>query len=185
MLNYSSVDGQQVSSDGEEAGPYSGVESPFQSVGLVHLLPPLPVEANYKAFHVANRAMLGAQVAVAAQRDVVAVDGNDAVQHVVLRSNLSQHGIAHAGRYGFDHQCLVAIVFKKRTHRKAAQSQGDRVAFVHQLHNLGQELGIGKLNLFYLDMVLWHTMAASLSGLQCMVKMGVVSTTRVTVSQMS
>ena len=79
---------QQVTAQGQQSGPDPGVDAPLAPVGAVELVAALAVEADSCGLDIAETTVLDADVAVAAQRDTVSLDADDAVEDVVPGCNL-------------------------------------------------------------------------------------------------
>ena len=101
------------------------------------------------AAYVCQRTLLGAEIAVAAQRHLVAVDIHDAVQHVRLRTYLCQHSVAATHGGVFAEYRFVASVFEERAHAEAFQFEGDGVPLVYHLHEVRYQLCIVVLSYFF------------------------------------
>jgi len=69
------------------------------------------------------------------------------VQDIVSGRIFCQDRIAHFYGRRLHQKSLVTVVLEERSHGKATQSQCDRMAFVQHFDHLGEEVGIGELNL--------------------------------------
>ena len=77
--------------------------------------------------------------------------------------------------------------FDEETCKKIVENSMDYysdVFLLEEFNDVGKEFGILHLECLYLAIVEWHRRAASASGRQCRVNIGVVSIMRVMVSQM-
>ena len=150
-------------------------------IGAVESGSALAVESYDSCFHIAHLTVLVAQITVATKHHIVAVNLYDSVKNEVQRIGLGKHRVAHLGVHGLCEQCLVAPVLEERPHAEALQRQRNRVPLVNHLYDFGNQYGVAELLFCYFDISLWHTIADSLSGRQCRMKIPVVSTILVTV----
>lgn len=87
--------------------------------------------------------MLCADVTVATQRDVVAIEGYDAMKHEVSWLYLCEDRETDAQLMDGCEVCLIAHVDDEGTHAVALEGEGDGVTFVDETYYLGEEYGIG------------------------------------------
>lgn len=121
--------------------------------------------------------MLRCQISVAEQSDVISRYLYYAVHHIHANRQECQNHITTSQTvyiHTVEHT-LVSVTLKKRAHAIAFQRQGDSMPLAYQLHQFRYESAIGQNQI--LLTCLWHIIAASSSGRQCMVYTGMYEIT--------
>lgn len=86
------------------------------------------------------------QIAVTHQRYRFALQGVDAVQDIMLRSNLCQHDIADLQRIRAYECHVVRAAFDIRPHAYTCRREYDLLAFVYQSGYLGDKYFVRQLH---------------------------------------
>ena len=105
---------------------------------------PLAVKACGCPVYVICLARFSGEVAVAAQCDVVAADGNDSVQHIVLGGCLGQYYVMFLDMGKFLQHSFVSPIFEQWANARPIHMQCHAMSLVEQL-----------LYLWYYDVV-WN-----------------------------
>ena len=86
------------------------------------------------------RAMLRAEeVAVAHEGQIVALQGIDAVQNVMLRLNLGEDYVTHLQCVGLNERDIIHAAFDERAHAYAGGRKHDLLAFGYEARDLGDK----------------------------------------------
>lgn len=78
-------------------------------------------------------------IAVAHEGDLLAVEGDDAVEDILAGRNLCQHGITFVNMGDSCKNNTVATVLKERAHAVAPHMQGSGMSFSEELAHFGKE----------------------------------------------
>ena len=86
---------------------------------------------------------LTVQVTIAHEGDLLTLHGINAMEHISLVGNLSQHNISDLQLFGTDERDAVAAPLNERTHAHASRRETHLPAFGYKAGNLGDEYLIG------------------------------------------
>lgn len=89
---------------------------------------------------------LTADIAVAHERDMLAADSVDAVQHIAPVSQFGKDDIPHLQLLGTDERDRVAASLDERAHAHTRRRELYLLAFCHKAGNLGDEDLVGELH---------------------------------------
>ena len=84
--------------------------------------------------------MFDIHVAVASQRDLVAVDSHDAVEDIFVWRDFSKHGVAYRRFRTTAQQGFVALMAEEGAHTVAFQGQSDGLSHIDVSYHLGEEI---------------------------------------------
>ena len=144
---HAAVQRQQIAAHGVEVHPEIRVDAPLECSERLHFFAPLAHEARRDAHHILHAAVLRADgVAVAFEREAVALAAHEAMQHVNAFRHLCQYHIAGfqgVGSKGRKHH-LVAQVLKVGAHAVTLDAERGGLSGINGALDFTHEYVIGE-----------------------------------------
>ncbi len=83
--------------------PNPRIGLPFLAVSPVEFFSSFPIKTDNSSFHIAESAILCANITVSSQSHVIVIDANDTVKNIVSGGYFCQDRITHSGMGGLCH----------------------------------------------------------------------------------